>query len=173
MTTVSSSPLPLLRYAGIPARHGIAFEATPGRVTILIPRPRWLHLLTAVGIGVGVFVFVTAVWSSVLFVIGVAVVVVATTIYKAGIGRPTIIEVTVDRLRFANVCHGQPELDRTIPRWDVTDVKYVRHSGYLVVHARGQQMYELAFRRDPALMMWLADTIREALWPKGAGHGHR
>jgi hypothetical protein len=169
MTTVSSSPLPLLRYADIPARHGIAFEATPGRVTILIPRPGWVHVLTAIGIGAGTFVFVVFVWSSVLFALGAAVVVLATTIAKAGIGRPTVIEVTEDRLRFANVRHGQPELDRSIPRWDVQDVKFVRHSGRLVVHARGQQMHELAISRDPALTAWLADTIREALWPKRAG----
>jgi hypothetical protein len=169
MTTAASSPLPLLGYADVPARHGIAFEATPGRVTILIPRPGWVHVLTAIGIGAGTFVFVVFVWSSVLFSLGAAVVVLATTIAKAGIGRPTVIEVTEDRLRFANVHHGQPELDRSFPRWDVQDVKYVRHSSRLVVHARGQQMYELALSRDPALMTWLADTIHEALWPKRAG----
>ena len=170
MTTASSSPIVPLRCADIPARHGIAFEATPGRVTIVIPRPWWLHLLTAVAVGFGTFVFVSFVWSNLPFAIGAAVVVVTATIYKGGIGRPTIIEVTEDRVRFANVRHGQPELDRSIPRWDVTDVKFVRHSGYLVVHARGQQLYELALSRDPALMTWLADTIREALWPKGWGH---
>jgi hypothetical protein len=168
MTTAASSPLPLLGYADVPARHGIAFEATPGRVTILIPRPGWVHVLTAISIGAGTFVFVVFVWSSVLFALGAAVVVLATTVAKAGIGRPTVIEVTEDRLRFANVHHGQPELDRSFPRWDVQDVKYVCHSSRLVVHARGQQMYELALSRDPALMTWLADTIHQALSPTRA-----
>ena len=44
---------------------------------------------------------------------------------------------------------GEAQSDWACPRVDVYDVKYVRHSGNLVVRIRGREMFEVRPERRP------------------------
>jgi hypothetical protein len=50
-----------------------------------------------------------------------------------------------------------------VPRGDIREIKYVFHSGQLVIHATGHEMIEVRPAKDPVALQWIAGQLREAL----------
>src|SRR5688572_15087587 len=129
-----SDAVPLLQYADAPARHGIVFETSADGLLITIPVPLWRQLAMLAGSG---GVLIIAVLIHLFAAVAIAVIALCLAIYHRRLGRPVIIELTADELRFRNVTPGEPDADRTFRRADVYDVKFVGHSGNLVVRVHG------------------------------------
>jgi len=163
MADVPPQAAPLLQYADAPARHGIIFETTADglMITIPVPLPRQLLMLAGSG-GVLALSFIIHTFVGVAVVAGVLIL----AIFRRRLGRPMVIELDARELRLLNVNPGEPEPDRTFRRADVYDVKFVRHSGNLVVRVHGQEILEVRPSDDPAILEWLADTLHRALWPQ-------
>jgi hypothetical protein len=150
---------PLLPYADLPARHGIVVEPLPGGVRITIPQSAWRHL------GLAVVAALPFVMCNLYVALAVAVIGVATALVRRRIGRPMVIEVDDRHFSVTNLNPAEPQDDPCYPRADVYDVKFVSHSGNVVVHARGHEMLELRPRPTEDVNRWLAAALHDALWP--------
>jgi hypothetical protein len=156
---------PLLQYADAPARHGIVFETTPEGVIVTIPVPLARRVLGMAAYG---GMLVMALIIHVFVAVAMVVAGLALVVFRNRLGRPIVIELDARELRFRNVAPGEAQSDWACPRADVYDVKYVRHSGNLVVRIRGREMFEVRPSDDPAIVAWLAETLNRALWPSAA-----
>ena len=79
--------------------------------------------------------------------------------------RPLIIEVTSSIVAIRNLdADGEGQYyDLLRPRDAVYEVKFVAHSGNLVIRAKGHEMIDCHLFSDPRTTQWAADVLREAL----------
>jgi hypothetical protein len=166
---------PVLAYAGAPARWGIVCERNGPEVTITIPR-RWpigsliftavmmvVSLVVVSFISRAAVVFAAVVVLFVTFGIGhVAAALLPTVPGLFRFSRPIIIELNAHSLTVHNFDPGTRE-DPTVPRERVYDIRYVPHSGNLVIHSRYLDLIECRPCPDPEVLKWMAETLMAAL----------
>src|SRR3954468_22024108 len=149
-----SSAALTLAYADLPARHGITVERLPDRLTILFPRARfgWISWFVIAALAMGGAVLIAALLRKslldtiIIIWIGAEVLITASTRWWQTARGPIRIEMTPQRLEFRNIPppeHLRPELGPTA--WqlsEITAIRYVTHSGQLVVHAPPRGLLE-------------------------------
>jgi hypothetical protein len=77
--------------------------------------------------------------------------------------RPAVFEVSGRSLSLRNVYCDNQVRDFDRPRDAVYEVKYVSHSGNLMIRARGHELIDFRPVKDPAALQWIAGVLREAL----------
>jgi hypothetical protein len=77
------------------------------------------------------------------------------------LAEPIVVEVTGTELRFSNL-DGDSK-DAVLPRGKIYDVKYVSHSGCLVVRMRAMDMAEFLLTPDKREMEEIAGFLREVV----------
>lgn len=180
-----SAPVPpgapaVLPYADLPSRWGIVLDRTPERLLIVIPLAhRWRSPEVVIPL-----IIAAAFFSAALYLLLVTALPrllagqLATTGLFIGVAagmylwksrKPVIIELTSSELIFRNAPfsrhEGQSHVQRDLflPREGIYDVKYVAHSGHLVIRIRGRELIETRPLPDPRLLQWLATELRAAL----------
>jgi hypothetical protein len=159
-------------YADVPARLGIVYETRPGGLRMTIPRSPgivrdlWLTaaaeivVLGLVGLLSGANLCAIGVFAALLGLV------LLYRVFVANFG-PAVIEVFDEAVILRNVetrTESRADTrDFVRPRAAVYEVKYVSHSGNLVVKARGHEMIECRPVRRPEALEWIAARIREAL----------
>ena len=174
----SAPPPQVLAYADLPARHGIQYDIRPDGATFVIPQPPWwrraeivvlIALLPFMG-GIGLYKGVTR--GSVSRIAGSVLVMgilVAATVQTALRRRAAVIEVTPTTVRLENtgpVVGTAPEQaagTHHLPRELVYDVRYVEHSGHVIIRIRGHELIEFNPVRDRRANAWIAKELRRAL----------
>jgi hypothetical protein len=149
----------MLQYADAPARNGITYGQTADGFLITIQIPIWRRaaaLATALPL---VVLFLTNIFVAIV----VFAVIIIAAVVRQQFTRPTVIELTADELVIQNLLGATA--DYRVPRDAVYDVRYVSHSGNIVIHARGQEMLEFRPVGDCELLKWLAETIQTHLAP--------
>jgi hypothetical protein len=158
---------PLLSYADLPTRFGIMYERTPDGLYMSIPIPIWKRFLAFTGMVPLLLLLFMGGWGPLIAL----VVVIVVLILRKRLAKPLIIDLTADELVLRNVLSQQREEIRMKCRYrrsDVYDVKYVSHSGNIVIHAHHHELLELRPINDARVLEWIARTLREALWPSQA-----
>ena len=78
--------------------------------------------------------------------------------------RPSAIELTADTLRIRCFDAAGEKLRKiSLARSQIYDVKFVPHSGNLVIRCHTENMIECRPIADPIVLQWIADVLREAL----------
>ena len=149
----------MLQYADAPARNGITYGQTPDGFLITIQIPIWKRAAALAFSLPLVVLFMTNIFvASIVFLV-----IIILAVARQKFTRPTVIELTADEFIIQNLLGAAA--DYRVPREAVYDVRYVSHSGNIVVHARGQQLLEFRPMNDAALLKWLAETIQSHLAP--------
>ena len=171
---VPASPL-VLPYADAPARWGIVCERNGPEVTITVPRPRRTSILRVIG----ALAFLAVLTTTILPMFGRAmwwVVLLAAIVSLGGVAadnllnlpplfkfsKPLVVELNLDSLTLRNYAPPGEE-DPVRPRDQVYEVKFIPHSGNLVIHSRNMEMIEFRPCPDAAVLRWMADTLTAAL----------
>lgn len=175
----NSSPPPVpvqpfvLQYADAAAWHGMLLHATEDGLKITLYRGGFavfraaltFALFAGVVIPFGVFArrrlpaefagFELAVITVMLAIVGAAIRLFVRT-------KPAIIEITGDALIFQNVLPNE-SFEMVRPRSEVYDVSYDERWRSLVAKCYTMNVIECRLNRDPAVLRWLAQVLREAL----------
>ena len=151
-----SADIARLSYGDLPTQRGVIVETWPGGMRLTVPPPRFARL----GWIVGRILFTPIIVLFLLLGAGDAL-----FFYRGllRVGRAMVIEVNEDSLSFLNTPMGDQRRDVVLPRRDVYAVKYVGHSGNLVVRAHGHEMLDWRPFRSPHMLEYVARLIREAL----------
>jgi hypothetical protein len=187
--TDATKPLPVqpieLRYADAPDRDGLVLEPTEDGVRITLPEIQFNpanFFATIIILFLFVVVMSITIWWPILFWLyeflqiirknplvflpGALALIFGLWAVPKTMRRPPIprtIEVTAEALIFTNVMIEEEQTIITRPRREIYDVRYVSHSGNLVVHCHKMNMVECRPVRDPIVMKWIAAVLREAL----------
>jgi hypothetical protein len=147
-----------LQYADLPIGIGVIVEPLPHGVRITQPPSH--------GVGAAILIFTILFAPLLLLVILFSGDLDALRRPLRAIRRafrPMIIEVTATTLSLLNVeIDGHPQ-DLLHPRDQVYDVRYVQHSGNVVIRVHGQEMIDCRPFKDPRMLQWLADVLCQAL----------
>jgi hypothetical protein len=170
------APVPVLAYARDASDERVVYERTEDGIRIKVYRPgRWW---TAVGgwlFVALVLIFCLAPWRGGLawlwWTVGLTLAVAATWEAVRRLGRPVVIELTMQRLSFRNLGGKEEGRDRDLPRDAVYEIKAVSHSGMLVVRARGHDMFEGRVSEELRQTEFVAALLREAMGWEGAPTG--
>lgn len=149
-----------LHYAGLLVRYGIMHDrGGNGDTVITVPLSFWRQL-------VGTLIFAKSLGGLQpgFKAAGSHTAATCAATYKR-LGRPMVFRLTPSALRVENVQEGGEITDRVFARSAVYDIKYVSHSNYVVIRARGHEMLEVRPVGDRRVLRWLADTLRAAMWP--------
>lgn len=171
--------LPLgLQYADAPGRYGIVLETTDEGVRISIPKigisseniiilasllATVLSMGAALLMWAGVRGFLLA-FAGLSPVVGISLH-LAWEFWKFPLSsaKPRSIELKSTALVLINILMEDEKMVVTRPRSQIYDVKYVPHSGNLVVRCHSENMIECRPIADPIVLQWIADVLREAL----------
>ena len=171
--------LPLrLQYADAPGRYGIVLETTDEGVRISIPKigiSREMIIVLA-SLLVTVFSMGTALlmWAGVrgfLLVLAGLSPLVGISLHLGWVfwkfpfrsAKPRSIELTTTVLILVNILMEEEKTVVTRSRSQIYDVKFVPHSGNLVIRCHTENMIECRPIADPIVLQWIADVLREAL----------
>ena len=153
-----------LTYANAPTRLGLVHEPLSDGVRITRPA-RLGRVAGAVAMAV----------------LAVPLVMIAVAFYSPpapffrrihGWSLPTVLEVSGTRLFLQNVNIDGAVQDVERARDAVYEVKYVAHSGNLVIRARGRDIIDFRPVDNPAALEWIAGLLREALGLSGGPADH-
>ena len=167
-----------LQYADAPSRHGIILEATADGVRITIPEIGFTRLLLTIAFVAmtGAFIVSSAfiaqpiirivMLSSEMLPVTVGLllqIVWGIKIALVHAAKPKVIEVTASDLILTNILVEDENNVITRPRSQIYDVKYIGHSGNLVIRCHTANMIECRPVTNPIVLQWLAGVLREAL----------
>ena len=165
-----------LDYASDATEHGIGYRRTADGAMIVVPSPRSRRLEAAIGATFAVFAnefglmllagggiawianqrWICPALSSLL-----ALAFTIAWIYYRRLSAPMIVEVTPKAVVFQNLTHENPI--QSLPRDQIYDVKYVSHSGNLVIRARGHEIIEWRPVQHERELVRMALFLREAI----------
>jgi hypothetical protein len=178
MSSEPERPPVTLAYATPGAASGVAYVRDGQRATITIPArcgrrvagaiewtmAAFINEAAILGVGVAVFLWWTgqslgwicpagAALTAAIFALCYAI--------RRRLDEPIVVEVTPNALRICNL--DDDKKPREYPRDRVYDVKYVSHSGKLVVRTRNVEMFEFRPVEDEAELKRMAAFLRTAL----------
>jgi hypothetical protein len=149
-----------LPYRDFATRMGVTAEQTTDGLVITIPLRGWKQLIVPL---------------IVLIIIGFTIhlllgAIMATTaglvmLQRTMIPQAVIVRLTADELRFENILRYDSREDLVYRRRDVTEIRYVEHSNYLLVRASGREVQHLRPTNDRQLLAWIASALQDAMWP--------
>lgn len=170
----------VLPYADVPAQFGITCEYRSDGVLIRIPQhiPPSARLLLFFALAC--FPFLAMVLPTMrtmgssrdlLIVLAISIggsglVIIAASVWPRRATRwakPIEIELNIAWLIVRNLEPGGPLSDRQLPRDQVYEIKYVPHSGHLVIRAHGCEMIDFRPVDSDRAMRWVAETLQAAL----------
>jgi hypothetical protein len=167
-----------LRYADAPARDGLVLETSEHGVRITLPTIRFnaTHFASTLFIIVISIAIPVLRWGHgfVMFLVQNPLVVMPSILIFAvsfwavpkmmrKAEMPRTIEVTAESLVLTNILVEEEQTIITRPRGEVYDIRYVAHSGNLVIHCHKMNMVECRPVRDPIVLKWIAAVLRDAM----------
>lgn len=169
-----------LSYADALCRRGLTVERTPDGVRIEFPRgmmaPIWGAFAVIFVIGsILLLLFrlqsnfwiltALAAWPLWAWLAVEAIAVVIATAWREVRYRRVVpaLELNAHALIVRRLIPNDSKPERLLPRSKVYEVKYVSHSGKLVIRCRGEEMIELRPMRDPIVLSYVADVLHESL----------
>ena len=175
------APLPLLAYADLPSRWGVAVQQLADGVRVVVPPcPGWRHLGTAFHVGPAVLAFLVVAGALASFstgdlapllgnmlVYGVALVCVVALAFDRLLRR-LVFEVTANEVTVTRVSGFAPARRLGWPRHRVARIKINRHNGKLLFWVTGVTIVEWYVSPNRELTAFVADTLADALGRGGA-----
>ena len=173
---MDNSTVAPLDYATSASECAITYRREGEGATIVIPSPRRRRLDAATHATIVVFVnevglliaaaaviawFANARWACPVVSTVVAATFAIAWVWHRRLADPMVVQVTATAVVLENLSHEMPT--HTVPRDLIYDIKYVSHSGNLVIRARGQEILEWRPVENERELLRISLFLREAI----------
>jgi len=166
---------PVLPYADLPARWGVAIIRDGDRLRVIVPPlGSWRQLSKAIFISSAILAFFGSLFAymaieqrslepvpDMIFCALVVFILMAVAFYR--LHRRVILDLTAPELVVRTIVPLLSPTARRWPRADVTEIKRNPSSGKLLIRIRGQDFVEFYLGRDEEMTEHIGEVLREEL----------